>query len=150
MKEAREKYFKRHSLNFNDDNTHDFTGIFRHMIESAGLLGSSIPEMQEVWTRLDELWQASYALMVLLKALKFLRAVSPSKSPKIMGLTDIYDLDALHCFNGMTHCPWCSKVGQKEGTMVNHLRTINYKLGLICEKCFGCPSTMSESICCHG
>ena len=42
-KEAREEYFKRHSLNFNDKNTHNFTGIFRCMIETTGLLDSGIP-----------------------------------------------------------------------------------------------------------
>ena len=52
-----------------------------------------------------------------------------------MGLTGIHDLDALCHFNGVTHCPWC----EKEGTVINHLWTVHYRLGLMCTKCFGLP-----------
>ena len=149
MKEAREEYFRRHSLNFNDENSHDFTGIFRCMMETAGLLGSAIYEIKDIWTGPDELWQANYMLRALLKGLKFLRVVSPSESPKVMGLMDRHNPDALCHFNGLTHCPWCGKVGQNEGTIINHLRTTHYKLGLICKKCFSCPSSMLEAICHH-
>ena len=150
MKETREEYFRRHCPNFNDENSHDFTGIFRCMIETAGLLGSDIYEIKEAWTGPDELQQANYVLRTLPKGLKFLRAVSPSESPKVMGLMGIHDPDALHHFNRLTHCPWCGKVGQNEGTIINHLGTAHYKLGLFCKKCFGCPSTTLEAICYHG
>ena len=63
-----------------------------------------------------------------------------------MGLTGIHDLDALHCFNGVTHCPWCRKEGQNEGTVINHLQTVHYRLGLVCEKCFVSLSTLLETI----
>ena len=56
-----------------------------------------------------------------------------------MGLVGIYDLHALHCFSGVTPCPWCGKEGQNEGTMVNHLWTVHYRLGLVCNKCHDCP-----------
>ena len=120
------------------------------MVENAGLLGSTIYEIKEAWTGQGELQQASYALRILLKGLKFFRAVSPSESPNVMGLTGIHHLDMLYCFNGLTHCLWCTKEGQNEDTIVNHLQTVHYKLGLVCKKCFGCPCIMSESICCHG
>ena len=119
------------------------------MIEITGLFGSASYENKDAWTGQNELWQANYMLRTLLKGLKFFRAVSPSESPKVMGLMGIHDLDALCCFNGLTHCPCCRKVGQNEGTIVNHLQTVHYKLGLVCEKCFGCPSTTSEAICHH-
>ena len=67
-----------------------------------------------------------------------------------MGLTNMHDPDALCHFNGVTYCPWCRKVGQNEGTVVNHLRTMHYNLDLICKKCFGCLSTTSEAIHHHG
>ena len=67
-----------------------------------------------------------------------------------MGLMGIHNLDVLHHFNRVTHCPWCGKVGQNEGTIINHLQTVHYKLGLVCEKCFDCLSIMSEAICHHG
>ena len=51
---------------------------------------------------------------------------------------------------GYTHCPWCGKSGQNEGTIINHLRTTHYKLGLICDQCFGCPTMMSDTLHRHG
>ena len=67
-----------------------------------------------------------------------------------MGLMGIHHPDTLCHFNGLTHCPWCGNKGQKEGTVVKHLRTVHYKLGLMCEKCFCCPSITSETIWGHG
>ena len=120
------------------------------MSEIAGLLGFAIYEITEAWSGWDELQQANYSLMTLQEGLKFFRVVSPSDSPKVMGLMGIHDPDALYHFNGMTHCPLCRKEGQNKGTVVNHLQTVHYKLGLMCEKCFGCPSFTLEAICCHG
>ena len=116
------------------------------MTETAGLLGSEIYEITEAWSGQDELWQANYSLMILPKGLRFFRVVSPSKSPKVMGLMGIHDLDVLQHFSSLTHCPWCGKVGQNEGTIVNHLQTVHYKLGLMCEKCFRCQSITLEAI----
>ena len=95
----------------------------------------------------DTLWEANYTLRTLPKGLKFLRVVPPSESPKVMGLRGIHDPDALCHFNGVTHCPWCRKEGQNEGTVIYHLWTVHYGLGLMCEKCFGCLSISSETIC---
>ena len=52
------------------------------MAEIAKLLSSNIYGIKEVWAGPDELQQAKYALRTLPKGLKFLRAVSQSKSPK--------------------------------------------------------------------
>ena len=97
----------------------------------------------------DKLWQANYALRSLPKGLKFLHVVPPSESPKVMGLVGIHDLDALHHFNSLTRCPWCGKEGQNEGTFVNHLWMVHYRLGLVCDKCNNCPSPSSDTLCCH-
>ena len=121
VNEMREEYFWSHHPNFNHENTNDFTEVFQHMIKTANLFGSAIFKITEAWLGQGELGQANYSLMTLWKGLKFFRAVSPSKSPKVMGLMGINDLDKLHCFNGVTHSPWCRKVGQNEGTIVNHL-----------------------------
>ena len=67
-----------------------------------------------------------------------------------MGLVGIHHPDALQCFNGVAHCPWCRKEGQNEGTIINHLRTVHYKLGLIGERCFHSLSISSEAIQHHG
>ena len=150
VREIREEYFRGTVQNFSTENTCDLPEVFQEMIITAKLLGSSIYEIKEVWARLDELWQANYALRTLPKGLKFLRAVSPSESPKVMGLMGIHDPDTLCHFCGVTHCPRCRKEGQNEGTVVNHLWTIHYRLGLMCKKCYGCPSTSSKTLCWHG
>ena len=72
------------------------------------------------------------------------------ESPKVMGLMGIHDPDALWCYAGYTYCPWCGKEGQNEGMVVNHLKTTHYRLGLVCNRCFGCPSVTLDSLRRHG
>ena len=52
------------------------------MIEIAGLLGSVIYEIQEVWTGQKELQHANYVLRTLPKGLRFFSVVSPSESQR--------------------------------------------------------------------
>ena len=99
------------------------------MATSAKLLGTSIYEIQMSWTGPEELKQANCALRSLPKGLKFLHVVPPSRSPKVIGLVGIHDPDALRHFSDVTHCPWCGKEGQNEGTMINSLRMVHYRLG---------------------
>ena len=54
------------------EGTHDLSEVFRHMDQSAKLLGSAIYKIQEVWKGPDELQQANYTLRSLPKGLKFL------------------------------------------------------------------------------
>ena len=150
MKEARLCFFSNHSYNFVDDGTRDLSDVFKELAESAGLLGEAIYEIQLSWTRPEELKQANYALQSLPKGLIFLRVVPALESPKVMGLLGIHDPDALWHYAGYTYCPWCGKEGQNEGMVVNHLRTTHYRLGLVCNKHFGCPSVTSDSLCWHG
>ena len=146
VKEARKEYFKRYSYNFTVEGTCNLTEVFKQMAKSTDLLGTTIHEIQVVWTRPDELWQANYALRSLPKGLKFLCAVPPSESPKVMGLVGIHDPDALCHFNCLTHFLWCGKEGQNKGTEVNHLQTVHYRLGLVCNKCNDCPSTSLDTL----
>ena len=118
VRKTREEYFRRHCPNFNTENIHDLSDIFQCMAKTAELLGSAIYEIKEVWTGLDELWQANYTLRTLPKGLKFLRAVSPLESPKVMGLMGIHHPDALCHFNRVTHCPWCGKMGQMRAQLL--------------------------------
>ena len=120
------------------------------MIESTGLLGYKIFQIQETWTGQYELEYVNYTLKTLPKGLKFFCPMSSSESPKVIGLTNINHPDALCHFNGVTHCPWCRKEGQNEGTILNHLHTTHYKLGLVGKKCFCCPSVTSKAIQYHG
>ena len=150
VKETRREFFSKHSYNFIMEGTHDLSQLFKQAAASTELLGTSIYEIQASWMGPDELKQANYALRSLPKGLKFLHAVPPSKSPKVMGLVGIYDPDALCCFSGVTHCPWCGKEGQNKGTMVNHLQKVQYRLGLVCNKCHDCPSIKPNTLCHHG
>ena len=105
VKEARKEYFLKHSYNFTMEGTHNHSEVFKWMAKSAELLGTSIHEIQVVWTGPDELRQANYALRSLPKGLKFLCVVPLSESLKVMGLVGIHDWDALCHFNSLTHCP---------------------------------------------
>ena len=149
VREARKEFFSKHSYNFITEGTHDLSEIFRQMATSTDLLGTSIYEIQASWMGLDELRQANHALRSLPKGLKFLYALPPSESPKVMGLVGIHDPDALCHFSGITHCPWCGKEGQNKLTVVNHLQMVHYKLDLVCNKCHDCPLTTSNTLCCH-
>ena len=108
--------------------------IFWNMMKSAGLLSSKIYEIKETWTGWSELQYSNYTLRTLPKGLRFFCPVSPSDSQKVMDLTGIHHPNALHHFSGVTHCPWCGKEGQNEGTVINHLQMTHYKLGLVCKK----------------
>ena len=150
VKEVRKEHFKRHSYNFIPEGTCNLLEVFRWMAKSTNLLGTAINEIQAVWMGPDELWQANYALRSLPKGLKFVHVVPPSEFPKVMGLVDIHNPDALCCFNGLTHCPWYGKEGQNEGTVANHLWTGHYRLGLVSNKCNNCPSTSLDTVHHHG
>ena len=144
-------YFSsRNTRNFNQDGNHDLSKVLKKLANKAGLLGTSIYEIQASWTGPEELKQANYTLRSLSKGLKFLRAVPTMESPKVMGLMGIHDPDALWHFASFTYCPWCGKEGHNGGTVVNHLRTTHYKLGLVCDKCYGCPTITSDTLHCHG
>ena len=113
-------------------------------------MDDSIFEIQWSWKGPEHLQQANYVFQSQPKGLRFLRAVSAKESPKEMGLKGIHNPEALLHFSGFMYCPWCGKSGQNEGTIVNHLRTTHYKLGLICDQCFGCPTMMVDTLHQHG
>ena len=150
MKEARLCFFSNHSYNWVTEGTNDLSDVVKELVESTSLLREAIYEIQLSWTGPEELKQANYVLQSLPKGLRFLRAVPATESPKVMGLMDIHDSNALWCYTGYTYCPWCGKEGQNEGTVVNHLRTTHYRLGLVCDWCFSCPTVTLDSLCQHG
>ena len=146
VKEARAHYFTTHSWDWIHSNMEDLSSIFKGLAQEAGLLGKSIFEVQQSWKGPEHLRQANYIFQTQPKRLKFLRAVSAKESPKEMGLKGIHDLKALWHFSGFTYCPWCWKRGQSKGTIINHLRMVHYILGLICNKCYGCSTTTSDTL----
>ena len=133
MQKAREEYYWENCPHFNNENSCDMMVVFQNMVKSTGLLSLEIHKIREKWTGQRELQYANLALRTMPKGLKFFHPVSPSESPKVMSLTGVHHPDALHHFNGVTHCPWCGREGQNKGTIVNHLRMVHYKLGLVQE-----------------
>ena len=142
----REDYFQKSHLHFDSETSCNLADIFGNMIKSTSLPSSEIREIKEIWTGWSELQYAIYALRTLPKGLKFFHPVFPSESSKVMGLTSIHHPNALHHFNGVALCLWYGKEGQNEGTVINHLQMTHYKLGLVCKKCFCCPSVTSKAI----
>ena len=150
MKEARSCYFATHPWDWVHSNTEDLSDIFRELAQGTGLLGESIHEIQRSWDGPEELKHTNYVLWSLPKRLRFLRVVSAKESPKVMGLKGIHDPNTLWHFASYTYCPWCGKDRQNEGTIINHLRMVHYRLGLICNQCFCCPSVMLDILQQHG
>ena len=64
------------------------------------------------------------------KDLHFFMVMPPTESPKIDGLWG--SIPPRSWQGGLSFCLWCGKEGQNEGTVVNHLWTNHYHLGLVC------------------
>ena len=75
--------------------------------------------------------------------------VPPIESPKIMRLKGIHSPKALCRQVGLSFCPWCGKEGQNKSTVVNHLQTGHYHLGLICSQCLKYFTTSANTMCHH-
>ena len=143
-------YTEVHCPTFDQEGSHDLSSLFQEMITSAYLLGSEIYEVQEVWAGQRELRFANHTMSSMPKGLQFFCLVSPLESPKAMGLKGIHHPNALcHCA-GLSFCPWCRKEGQNKGTVVNHLQTMLYRLGLVCSDCLHYSTTTSEAMRLHG
>ena len=123
VKEARACYFAMHSWDWAHGNTEDLSDVFKELAQEAGLLDESIFELQWSLKGPEHLQQANYVFQSQPKGLRFLRVVSAKESPKEMGLKGIHDPEALRHFSGFINCRWCGKLGQNEGTIINHLRT---------------------------
>ena len=95
VQKAREEYYSEKGLHFNNETSCDMMDIFWIMIKSAGLLSFEIHEIKETWTGQSKLQYANYALRTLPKGLRFFHPVSPSESPKVMGLTSIHHPNTL-------------------------------------------------------
>ena len=156
VREARKEYFKKQSPNFTMDGTCDLSEVFRHMAKSATLLGLAIYEIQEVWEGPDKLQQANYALRSLPKGLKFPKQY-PHQSP--LRLWDWFVYTTWKPFAALKAWLTAPGVGRRarvvdrgqggQGTVVNHLRTVHYRLSLVCNKCYNYPSTSSDTLHCH-
>ena len=116
------------------------------MATTANLLGNEIQEVQEDWGNRRDLSAANLFSRSSSKDIHFFRIVVPTESPKIMGLAGIHLLKALQWQSSLTFCLWCGKEGQNEGTVVNHLQTMHYHLGLICAHCLDYFTTSADAM----
>ena len=146
MKVARWAYQKTHWANLEQEGSYNLSSIFHQMATSTNLLGTEIHEVQESWGGQKDLWAANWAAKASPKENHFFQIVSPTESPKIMGLKGIHSSKALQWWGGLTFCHWSGKEGQNEGMVMNHLQTTHYHLGLICTYCLDYFTTIAESM----
>ena len=106
----------------------------REMATSDNFMGSEVHEVWEVWTGQKDLRAAYCMAKTSPKDIHFFRGELCTKSPKNMGLRGIHSPEALQQWGGLSFCLWCRK-GQNKSTLVNHLQTSHYHLGLICSHC---------------
>ena len=131
MKVASWAYYKAHQPNFEQEEGYDLPSTFWQMATSTNLLGTEIHEVQESWDGRKDLPAANQSAKSSHKDIHFFRVVAPTELLKIMDLKGIHSPKALLWQSSLTFCLWCGKEGQNEGTIVNHMWTMHYYLGLI-------------------
>ena len=132
---TRWSYFKTHHPKFDHKVSHNLAHEFQKRADSAGLLDLDVYEVQDMWTGQKELCATNHVAKGSLKDICYFQVISPTELSKIMGLKGIHSPEVLKWQNGLSFCSWCGKEGQNEGSLVNHLRTSHYHLGLICSQC---------------
>ena len=132
IKVARQAYHLSHKGMFAQEGSYDLMLVFREIATSAGLLDSDVHKVKDEWTGWKDLQATHQTAKSPLKDIHFFQLVPPTESPKIMGLKGIHSPKALKWQAGLLVCPWSKKEGQNQGTVVNHLCTMHYCLGLIC------------------
>ena len=142
-------YFKMHCSYYDHKGSLDISHTFKEMVTSAGLLGYDVHEVQQVWTGQKDLQVTHCVAESSPKGICFFWVVPSTESPKIMGLKGIHSPKALRWQSGLSFCPWCGNEGQNEGTVVNHLRTSHYHLGLICDQCLEYLMMSAYTMHCH-
>ena len=147
VKVARWAYQKVHWANFEQEGSYNLSSIFCQMATSTNLLGTEVHELWRPWgaKRISGLLTEQHGLLQKTST----SGSSCPQSPKIMGLKGIHSSKALQWWGGLAFFPRCSKEGKNEGTVVKHLQTTHYHLGLICAHCLDYFTTNAETMCCH-
>ena len=146
VKAARWVCQKAHPANFKQVGSYDLSSMFWQMATFTNLLGTEVHEVQEAWVSQKDLRAAYQVAKASTKDIHFFRVVTPIESLKIMGLKGIHSSEALQWWGSLTFWPWCEKEGQNKGTMVNHLQTMHYQLGLVCACCLDYFTTSTETM----
>ena len=119
------------------------------MAISNNLLSTEVYKVQETLGGWKDLRATDRVASPSPKDIHFFQIVFPTESPKIIGLKGIHSSEALWQWGGLTLWPWCGKEDHNEGTVVNHLQTMQYHLGLICACCLDYFTTNAEAMCHH-
>ena len=146
VQRARGACLRTNHPDFNCEIMCDLSHTFWEMADSAGLLESDIYKVQDAWTGQKDLCTANHTVKASQKNIQFFCLVTPTKLPCIMGLEGIHSLEALCRWGSHSYCPWCAKEGQNEGTVVNHLHTVHYYLGLVCALCLAFSTTSADTM----
>ena len=120
------------------------------MADFGGLPKSNIYEVQDPWMGQKDLCTANHAAKASQRNIQFFSMLTLTKLPSIMGLEGIHLPEALHRWGSCSYCPWFAKEGQNEGTMVNHLHTVHYHLGLACALCLAFFTISADNMRKHG
>ena len=143
---TQQTYHKTHKVMFDQEGSCVLTSVFREMAWETSLLNVKIYEVQEAWTSWWGLKAVNHTAKASQRDIQFFCVVTPTESPNIMGLKGIYSLEALCQWGGQSFCPWCRKEGQNESTVINHLRTVHYHLGLVCALCMDFFATSVDTM----
>ena len=95
VKQIRWTYFKAHCLEFDSETTHNLTCIFKGMADMVGLLNNKVHQVQDPWPGKKELHTANHATISSAQEICYFQVVSPTESPKIIGLKGIHFPEAL-------------------------------------------------------
>ena len=139
-------YFRMNCPDFDHEVSRDLSHTFWEMVDFAGLLELDIHEVWDACTGWKDLHTANHAIKTSQRNIQFFCMVIPTKLPSIMGLNGIHSPEALHRWGGCSYCPQCAKEGPNEGTMINHLHTVHYHLGLVCALCLTFFTTSTDTM----
>ena len=128
-------YFRTHALTFHKEVTNKQTEVFKELAEMAGFLRHwGLPCSQPVGGGEKNFAPPTTCLGGPPKTSIFSEKWLPLNPPK-MGLWVTHSPKALKQQVGCSFCPWCRKEGQNKGTILNHLCTGHYHLGLVSKRC---------------
>ena len=119
------------------------------MARDTNLLNTKIHKMQEVWSGQWWLKAINHATNASKRDIQFFHMVTLNESPNIIGLKGVHSPEVLHQQGGCSFCPWHEKEGQNEGTVMNHMRTVHYHLGLVCALCMAFFLTSTDTMLWH-
>ena len=148
VKWIRQTYFRAHHPEFNSKTTHNLTHIFKEMADVVSLLNTKVHQVQDPWPDKKELHAANHAAISSVKEICYFQGGITHRIPKDHGPEGHFP-EALKHQGGLLFYCWCGKEGQNEYTMVNHLHTGHYHLGLICERCLLFFTTNFKVMQCH-